>query len=70
MMVFKKCVHCGSYLSGQQRKFCISDCKWEHHNIKSNNRRLERMKEDVRWDRIKLNSSERAVIQIQQLINK
>jgi hypothetical protein len=70
----KNCLYCEKELTGQQRKYCSYECSSaylaEQYRAKNSKIELKRMKEEARWEWIKLNSSERAVIQIQKLMNK
>lgn len=70
--VFKKCLYCGTYLSGKQRKYCSVECG-DNRRGEINRKRygvikLKELEIEARWDRIKENSSKRAVKQIRKLM--
>ncbi len=67
-MSLKKCIYCGFFLSGKQKKFCSPECGWIENNKRMNDKKLNKLAVKAKWEMVKNNSSNRAVTQIQKLM--
>jgi len=68
MSILKKCIICGYYLTGKQKKFCSAECGWIENNKRMNDKKLNKLAVKAKWEMVKNNSSNRAVTQIQKLM--